>query len=151
MVTGPVAYDAASGTATVEVQLRNVSDAVVLGPVRLRAEGGEGEGGGGEGREWSFEGRMGSHDRLPPGGLSEPVKVEADDGAGDGREAGLQGLRARWRVEGRRYAGHDPRGWRHFSPSKRLKSRSVVTHSHPLSIAMAAKYASETRLPFAAA
>ncbi len=81
VVTGPVVYDAASGTATVEVQLRNVSDAVVHGPVRLRAEGGD-EGGGGEDREWSFEGRMGSHDRLPPGGLSEPVKVELTTGPG---------------------------------------------------------------------
>ena len=77
VVTGPVVYDAASGTATVEVQLRNVSDGVVHGPVRLRAEGG-----GGEGHEWSFEGRMGSHDRLPPGGLSEPVKVELTTGPG---------------------------------------------------------------------
>ena len=75
VVGGPVVYDAASGTATVEVQLRNVSDGVVHGPVRLRAEGG----GGGE---WSFEGRMGSHDRLPPGGLSEPVKVELTTGPG---------------------------------------------------------------------
>ncbi len=78
VVTGPVAYDAAGGTATVEVQLRNVSDAVVHGPVRLRGVGGDG----GEGREWSFEGRMGSHDRLPPGGLSEPVKVELPTGPG---------------------------------------------------------------------
>ncbi len=75
VVTGPVVYDAAGGTATVEVQLRNVSDGVVHGPVRLRAEGGEG-------REWSFEGRMGSHDRLPPGGVSEPVKVELTTGPG---------------------------------------------------------------------
>ena len=75
VVTGPVAYDAAGGTATVEVQLRNVSDAVVHGPVRLRGVGGQG-------REWSFEGRMGSHDRLPPGGLSEPVKVELPTGPG---------------------------------------------------------------------
>ncbi len=75
VVTGPVVYDAAGGTATVEVQLRNVSDAVVHGPVRLRAVGGEGG-------EWSFEGRMGSHDRLPPGGLSEPVKVELETGPG---------------------------------------------------------------------
>ena len=74
VVAGPVVFDAASGTATVEVQLRNVSDAVVHGPVRLRAEGGDGE--------WSFEGRMGSHDRLPPGGLSEPVKVELTTGPG---------------------------------------------------------------------
>ena len=75
VVTGPVVYDAASGTATVDVQLRNVSDRVAHGPVRLRAEGGED-------REWSFEGRMGSHDRLPPGGLSEPVKVELTTGTG---------------------------------------------------------------------
>ena len=78
VVTGPVAYDAAGGTATVEVQLRNVSDAVVHGPVRLRGVGGDG----GQGGEWSFEGRMGSHDRLPPGGLSEPVKVELPTGPG---------------------------------------------------------------------
>ena len=78
VVTGPVAYDAAGGTATVEVQLRNVSDAVVHGPVRLRGVGGEGS----EGGEWSFEGRMGSHDRLPPGSLSEPVKVELPTGPG---------------------------------------------------------------------
>ncbi len=78
VVAGPVVYDAASGTATVDVQLRNVSDAVVHGPVRLRAVGGEG----GEDREWSFEGRMGSHDLLPPGGLSEPVKVELTTGPG---------------------------------------------------------------------
>ncbi len=78
VVTGPVAYDAAGGTATVEVQLRNVSDAVVHGPVRLRGVGGAG----GQGGEWSFEGRMGSHDRLPPGGLSEPVKVELPTGPG---------------------------------------------------------------------
>lgn len=78
VVTGPVVYDAAGGTATVDVQLRNVSDAVVHGPVRLRAVGGEG----GEDREWSFEGRMGSHDLLPPGGLSEPVKVELETGPG---------------------------------------------------------------------
>ena len=75
VVTGPVVYDAAGGTATVEVQLRNVSDVVVHGPVRLRAVGGEGG-------EWSFEGMMGSHDRLPPGGLSEPVKVELETGPG---------------------------------------------------------------------
>ncbi|MDE2806193.1 MAG: sialidase family protein [Gemmatimonadota bacterium] len=78
VVAGPVVYDAASGTATVEVQLRNVSDGVVHGPVRLRAEGGEAR----EGSEWSFEGRMGSHDRLPPGGLSEPVKVKLTTGPG---------------------------------------------------------------------
>ena len=75
VVTGPVVWDAAGGTASVEVQLRNVSDGVVHGPVRLRAVGGEGG-------EWSFEGRMGSHDRLPPGGLSEPVKVELTTGPG---------------------------------------------------------------------
>lgn len=75
VVTGPVVYDAAGGTATVDVQLRNVSDAVVHGPVRLRAVGGEG-------REWSFEGRMGSHDQLAPGGVSEPVKVELTTGPG---------------------------------------------------------------------
>ncbi len=75
VVAGPVVYDAAGGTATVDVQLRNVSDAVMHGPVRLRAVGGEGG-------EWSFEGRMGSHDRLPPGGLSEPVKVELETGPG---------------------------------------------------------------------
>lgn len=75
VVTGPVVYDAASGTATVEVQLRNVSDGVVRGPVRLRAVG-DGS------REWSFEGRMGSHDRLKPGEVSEPVKVELNAGAG---------------------------------------------------------------------
>lgn len=75
VVAGPVIYDAGGGTATVEVQLRNVSDAVVHGPVRLRGVGGEGG-------EWSFEGRMGSHDRLPPGGLSEPVKVELETGPG---------------------------------------------------------------------
>lgn len=74
VVAGPVVYDAASGTATIEVQLRNVSDGVVHGPVRLRAEGGGGE--------WSFEGRMGSHDRLAPGGLSEPMKVELTTGPG---------------------------------------------------------------------
>ena len=74
VVVGPVVYDPASGTATVEVQLRNVSDGVVHGPVRLRAEGGGGE--------WSFEGRMGSHDMLPPGGLSEPLKVELTTGPG---------------------------------------------------------------------
>lgn len=78
VVAGPVVYDAAGGTATVDVQLRNVSDAAVHGPVRLRAVGGEG----GEGGEWSFEGRMGSHDLLPPGGLSEPVKVELTTGPG---------------------------------------------------------------------
>ena len=84
VVTGPVVYDAAGGTATVEVQLRNVSDAVVHGPVRLRAVGGEGGAGGeaGEVGVWSFEGRMGSHDRLPPGGLSEPVKLELPTGRG---------------------------------------------------------------------
>ena len=75
VVTGPVVYDAASGAATVEVQLRNVSDGVVHGPVRLRAVGGQG-------RDWSFEGRMGSHDRLAPGGLSEPVTVELTTGPG---------------------------------------------------------------------
>lgn len=75
VVTGPVAYDAAGGKATLDVQLRNVSDGVVYGPVLLRAVG---DGG----REWSFTGKMGSHDRLPPGGLSEPVKVEIETGAG---------------------------------------------------------------------
>ena len=72
VVTGPVVWDAAASTATVELRLRNVSDGTVHGPVRLLAEG-EGDD---EGREWSFAGRMGSHDMLPPGGLSEPVKVE---------------------------------------------------------------------------
>ena len=79
VVTGPVVFDAAGGKATLDVQLRNVSDGVVHGPVRLRAVGDEG-------REWSFTGKMGSHDRLPPGGLSEPVKVEIETGSGvDGR------------------------------------------------------------------
>ena len=77
-----------AATAMVEVQLRNVSDGVVHGPVRLRAEGG----GGGE---WSFEGRMGSHDMLPPGGLERTGKGGADDRAGDGREAGLSGSTGR--------------------------------------------------------
>ena len=86
VVTGPVAYDAASGKATLDVQLRNVSDGVVHGPVLLRAVGDVG-------REWSFTGKMGSHDRLPPGGLSEPVKVEIETGAGGGRTAGLPDLR----------------------------------------------------------
>ena len=75
VVTGPAAYDPAAGTATIEVQLRNVSDGVVHGPVRLRAVDDEG-------REWSFAGKMGSHDMLPPGGLSEPVKVELTVDAG---------------------------------------------------------------------
>ena len=75
VVTGPVAYDAAGDKATLDVQLRNVSDGVVHGPVLLRGVGDEG-------REWSFTGKMGSHDRLPPGGLSEPVKVEIETGAG---------------------------------------------------------------------
>ena len=75
VVTGPVAHDAAGGKATLDVQLRNVSDGVVHGPVLLRAVDDEG-------REWSFTGRMGSHDRFPPGGLIEPVKVEIETGAG---------------------------------------------------------------------
>lgn len=74
-----MAYDAAGGKATLDVRLRNVSDGMVHGPVRLRAVGGGG-------REWSFTGKMGSHDRLAPGGLSEPVKVEIEAGSGvDGR------------------------------------------------------------------
>ena len=75
VVAGPVVYDATGGKATLDVQLRNVSDGVVHGPVLLRAVGDEG-------REWSFAGKMGSHDRLVPGGLSEPVKVEIETGAG---------------------------------------------------------------------
>ena len=75
VVTGPLAYDAAGGKAALDVQLRNVSNGVVHGPVLLRAVGDEG-------REWSFTGKMGSHDRLPPGGLSEPVKVEIETGTG---------------------------------------------------------------------
>ena len=42
-------------------------------------------------------------------------------------------------------------GWRQRRPGKRLKSRSVVIHSFPDSIASAARYASKTRLPFAPA
>jgi len=75
VVAGAATYDAASGTAHVEVQLRNVSDGVVHGPVRLRAAGDEG-------REWSFEGSMGSHDRLRSGEVSEPVKLELNTGPG---------------------------------------------------------------------
>ncbi len=75
VVTGPAAYDPAGGTATIDVQLRNVSDGIVHGPVRLRAVDDEG-------REWSFAGKMGSHDMLPPGALSEPVKVELTVDAG---------------------------------------------------------------------
>ena len=75
VVTGPATFDPAGGTATLEVQLRNVSDGVVHGPVRLRTVGDEG-------REWSFEGKMGSHDRLLPGDVSEPVKVELKTGPG---------------------------------------------------------------------
>ena len=41
----------------------------IRGPLRLRAADDES-------REWSFAGRLGSHDLLPPGGLSEPVKVQ---------------------------------------------------------------------------
>ncbi len=88
LVAGPVSYDAASGEATVEVQLRNVSDGVVYGPVSLRAEGGEGA-------EWSFAGKLGSHDRLPPGGVSEPVAVSLP--TGPGRDVGVD-----FRVFGRR-------------------------------------------------
>ena len=42
-------------------------------------------------------------------------------------------------------------GWRQRRPGNRLKSRSVVIHSQPDSIANAARYASATRLPFAPA
>lgn len=40
-------------------------------------------------------------------------------------------------------------GCRQRRPLKRLKSLSVVIHSHPDSIAIAARYASGTRFPFA--
>src|SRR5207302_1269262 len=43
------------------------------------------------------------------------------------------------------------RGWRQRKPGKRAKSRSVVIHSLPDSIARAAKKASGTKLPFAPA
>ena len=69
LLTGPAALDAAAGTVTVDVQLRNVSEQVIRGPLRLRAADDET-------REWSFEGRLGSRDLLPPGGLSEPVTIQ---------------------------------------------------------------------------
>lgn len=37
-----------------------------------------------DGREWSFEGRLGSRDRLPPRGASKPVKIELQVRSGVG-------------------------------------------------------------------
>ena len=71
LLTGPAAIDPAAGTVTIDVQLRNVSEHVIRGPVRLRAADDES-------REWLFAGRLGSRDLLPPGGLSEPVKVQLE-------------------------------------------------------------------------
>jgi hypothetical protein len=71
VLVGPASYNPANGTVTFDIQLRNTSDGIVRGPVRVRSMNGRSE-------EWSFDGRLGSHDRLPPGGLSEPMKVELE-------------------------------------------------------------------------
>ena len=49
----------------------------------------------------------------------------------------------------RPYRRHDLRGCRQRNPGKRAKSPSVVIHSQPCSMAMAASHASGTRLPLA--
>jgi hypothetical protein len=80
-------YDAPTGTIKVAVQLRNVSDQAIAGPVTLRIvdvsqAGGQrtsvfadSAAGGAATREFSFAGKLGNADVLQPGDLSEPVEI----------------------------------------------------------------------------
>jgi hypothetical protein len=94
-------WDPATSTVTVKVQLRNVSDRIIGGPVQLRIVQ-VGEAGGrktavladsavtGNARPaYSFAGRLGSANRLAPGDISEPVTLTLKVSAATGYDATL--------------------------------------------------------------
>jgi len=85
VIGGPATFDEAKGTATFEIQLRNVSDRAIYGPLRLRvaktaamgtsptAVFVEPDGGGGPGAQpyWDFQKQLGARGRLDPRQVSE--------------------------------------------------------------------------------
>lgn len=94
-------WDPATSTVKVRVQLRNVSDRPIGGPVQLRIVG-IGEAGGrptavladsaaarGTTPAYSFDGRLGSANRLEPGDISETVTLTLTVSAATGYDAAL--------------------------------------------------------------
>ncbi len=97
VIGGPAKFDEAKGTATFELQLRNVSDRPIYAPIRLRATPiGAGNAGTsativdsdapptGGAAVWDFSKLLGSRNRLDPGMVSEAktvtIKTKADSG-----------------------------------------------------------------------
>lgn len=97
VIGGAGTFDEAKGTATFEIQLRNVSNASIYGPIRLRVariatsaagptativdpDGGSPA----AGVWWDFSTRLGSRNRLDPGAISEArtvtIKVRPETG-----------------------------------------------------------------------
>lgn len=79
VVAGAPTYDAAAGTVRFKLQIRNVSDAPIHGPITLRVVG-EAAGLSAVPDDVAdagldFTGRLGTDDLLLPGGLSEPVDL----------------------------------------------------------------------------
>ena len=73
VVAGSATFDSSKRAVTVPLQLRNVSDAPVYGPLELRMQG-VGSVAGFD-TTITFGGKLGTADRLLPRDLSEPVKV----------------------------------------------------------------------------
>ena len=108
VVAGTPVYDAASGTARLQLQLRNVSRQPVYGPLRLDIVGIATAGGqptaelvdsAGVALSAStvaFSGRLGSADRLAPREMSEAVEVVLKLRPGAGFDTALD-----FRVKGR--------------------------------------------------
>jgi hypothetical protein len=101
IIGGPAKFDEAKGTATFEVQIRNVSDRAIYAPVRMRvtpvAAGSTGPSAtivdsdapaaGGSGM-WDFSKLLGTRGRLDPSMVSETKTVTIKTK----RESGLDGL-----------------------------------------------------------
>lgn len=100
VLAGPATYDRENGTVRFHVQLRNVSDRTIYGPIDLRVRGivevdgratvellNPHRSDGAASVAWSFDGRLGSEDLLAPMDVSEPIEIEVRTLA----ETGLDG------------------------------------------------------------
>ena len=101
LVGGPAKYEEAKGTATFELQVRNVSEQTIYAPLKVRvtkvASSSAGptaifldpdEGGKGAGASWDFSELLGSRKRLEPLMISEAKKITVQTQ----RETGLDGV-----------------------------------------------------------
>ncbi len=87
VVAAAPSYDPATGTVTIQVQVRNVSQDVIYGPIALRihsvsevsgmpsAELADSTASLTDDEGFSFAGKLGSGDRLEPGDISEPIEI----------------------------------------------------------------------------